>query len=133
MRTVPGALILLAIGLAVAGCASAPPATGNIARASTLVDQAARGGAQRYAAADINRARENLRLALFASQEGESVRAARLADRAAADAQLALARSESAEAERAAAEIERSVQTLRAETNRETSMKTSIPELETGT
>jgi hypothetical protein len=106
------------ISILLSGCASAPPATQDIARARTLIDQAAQRNAQRYAAADLNAAREKLRLAVAADQRGRNERAADLAEAAAADAQLALARVESAEAKRAAEEIQRSVEALRRETRR---------------
>jgi hypothetical protein len=115
----------LAVGAILAGCASAPPATDNIARAQTLVDQAASGGAQRYAAADLDRARERLRQAVIANNNEELELAARLADEAAAAAELALARAESTEASQAAAEVQRSVEALRRETQRNAGLPAS--------
>jgi hypothetical protein len=106
------------LGAILVGCASTPPATDNIARARTLVDQAASGGAQRYAAADLDRARDSLRKAVVANEENELELAARLADEAAVDAELALARAQSEEAAQAAAEIQRGVEALRRETQR---------------
>lgn len=115
-----------AISAALIGCASAPPATDNIARARTLVEQAATGGAQRYAAADLARARDRLQEAVLANEEENLVRAAQLADEAAADAELALARADSAEAAQAAEEVQRGLETLRRETERKA--KLALPD-----
>jgi hypothetical protein len=125
MKTAFTLLTSLAASAILVGCASAPPATDNIARARTLVDQAATGGGQRYAAADLERARDRLQRAVVANEDDELELAARLADEAAVDAQLALARAESSEAARAAEEVQRSVEVLRRETQRKAEL--SVP------
>jgi hypothetical protein len=126
MKTALSTLTSCAVSAILMGCASTPAATDNIARARTLVDQAARGSAQRCAAADLGRARDGLQKAAAADREGEPELAARLADEAAADAELALARAESAEAARAAEEVQRSVEVLRRETERKAALPAPV-------
>lgn len=98
---------------ALGGCASAPKPTANLVRASTLVSEAEKDRAQRYAAADLQRARDELTSAQTAESSGKYESARRLADRAAADADLASARAASGEAQESAAQVRHSLETLR--------------------
>ena len=50
----------------------APQATGEIARARTLIEQAEKAGAQRYAAVELDQARNKLRLADAAAENGKN-------------------------------------------------------------
>ena len=104
--------IVLAASLA-AGCASAPRPQAQMTRADTLVGEAERGQAQRYAAADLQRARDELGSAQRAQAAHHYRRARALAESAAADANLATARASDATAERAAAQVRDSLDTLR--------------------
>lgn len=112
-------MMALAIGALVAGCAgNVERPTAELTRARTLVDQAEQAGAQRYAAAELEQARDKLRQADAMAEEGEAEEARQLAVEAALDAELATARTTSSEAQRAAREIERSVEVLRQEAGR---------------
>lgn len=98
---------------ALGGCASQPKPTVQMVRASTLVSQAEKDQAQRYAAADLQRARDELSNARSAEAEGKNDAARSLADRAAVDADLASARASSAKAEQSSEQVHRSIDTLR--------------------
>ena len=109
-----------AVALTLGGCASegAPPQA-ELARARTLVEQADKAGAQRYAAADLERAHRELTDAESASDARKYTEARLDAESAAADADLAVARAADGEAERAAQQVAQANETLRAETQRE--------------
>jgi len=109
--TVLGSLLVL-------GCAGTPPPDAEMARAKTLISQAESGGAQRFAAADLDRARSKLAEASAALANKDYDIARMRADEAAADADLAAARARSSEAKGAAEEVQRSVETLRQEAER---------------
>jgi hypothetical protein len=116
-RPCPRIAALCALGLlgasALGGCATEPKPTAQLVRASTLVSEAEKDGAQRYAAADLQRARDELSEAHTAESEGKNDRALRLAERAAADADLASARTASGKAQQSAGQVHRSIDTLR--------------------
>jgi tetratricopeptide (TPR) repeat protein len=82
-------------------------------RASTLVSEAEKDEAQRYAAADLQRARDELSNAQTAESAGKYESAMRLADRAAADADLASARAASGKAAESAGQVRHSLDTLK--------------------
>lgn len=104
-----------------AGCATqGPKPTEEITRARTLVEQADRSGAQRYAAADLQRAHDELNNADKANAERKYDEARRYAEAAAVDADVATARSSAGEAQRAAQEVGRGNETLREESRRGT-------------
>lgn len=107
-----GAAAVLA-GSALSGCASEPKPTAQLVRASTLVSEAQRSNAQRYAGADLQRARDELSDARHAEADHKYHAARRLADRAAADADLASARAASQKARQSADEVRHSLDTLR--------------------
>ena len=110
--------ILIAAAL-LAGCATQPERpTQEMARAQTLIDQAEKAGAQRYAAVQLEQARAKLDEAQTADRKGRHDEAQQRATEAAADAELAVALADSGEAQRAATEIQQSVQTLRDEAQR---------------
>jgi len=126
MKPIVMTLTVSSLTCALVACASAPPPA-NLTRAQTLIEQAAQNGAQRFAAADLDRARTKLHEARQAADEDHNDKAVTLADEASADAELALARADSAEAQRAAREIRESIQTLRQETQREVSTRNTVP------
>jgi hypothetical protein len=114
-----GLTVAAAIGLlAAAGCASQPRPDAEITRARTLIEQAEKAGAQRYAAVELDQARNKLRLANAAADNGKPDEARARANEAAADAELAVARSQSGEAQRAADEVQKSTETLQREAER---------------
>ena len=102
-----------------AGCATrVERPVAEMARATTLIDQAEKAGAQRYAAAELQQARDKVNLADKAANDGKGDIALRLASEAAVDAELAVARTASGEAQRAAEELHRSTDTLQEEAKR---------------
>ena len=113
-----GFLIAAVVGALSVGCASQPRPDSEITRARTLIEQAEQAGAQRYAAVELDQARNKLRLADAAAQDGKQVEAKARANEAAADAQLAIARAHSGEAAKNAEEVRNSTDTLRSETER---------------
>jgi hypothetical protein len=122
----PGAIVLsLAI---LAGCASGPPpqTTADLARAHTMVAAAEQGGAQQYAAADLQSARDKAQQADQLASHDDS-RADQLANEAAVDAELASARAQNAQAQHALGELHQSLRTLRNEEERNTSAPVSAP------
>ena len=103
------------------GCATqGPQPTQEVTRASTLIEQADRAGAQRYAAADLQRAHDELNNANKANAEKKYDEARRYAESAAADADVATARAAAGEAQHAAQEVAQSNETLRQESARGT-------------
>lgn len=102
------------------GCATqGPQPTEEMTRARTLIEQADRAGAQRYAAADVQRAHDELSNADKANAERKYDDARRYAESAAADADVATARAAAGEAQRAAHEVAQGNETLRQESDRD--------------
>lgn len=109
-----GAVGAALLGAAVlGGCASQPKPTAQLVRADTLVGEAEKGEAQRFAAADLQRARDELSSAHTAESDGKYDSALHLADRAAADANLASARAASGKAQQSAEQVRHSIDTLK--------------------
>jgi hypothetical protein len=122
-----GWLIAAAISI-LAGCATTPRPTAEITRARTLIEQAEKAGAQQYAAVELDQARNKLRLADAASNDGKNDEARARANEAAADAELAMARTNSGEAKKAADEVQDSTDTLRREAERnEANQSSTLP------
>lgn len=121
----PRIAVLFAAAL-LAGCATqSERPTQEMTRAQTLIDQAEKAGAQRYAAAQLDQARQKLDLAKAAEQKGKHDDAQMRASEAAADAELAVAIANSGEAQRAATEVQQSVETLRDEAQRNSAISSS--------
>jgi hypothetical protein len=117
--------VLIAAAL-LAGCATqSERPTQEMARAQTLIDQAEKAGAQRYAAVQLDQARQKLDQAKAADQKGRHDDAHQRATEAVADAELAVAMADSGEAQRAAAEVQQSVDTLREEAQRNSAISSS--------
>jgi len=114
------AMALLACGLG-AGCATQGPVpTEQLTMARTLVEQADKANAQRYAPADLQRAHDELSSAEKAVNDRKYDDARRYAENAQVDADLASARASSGEAQRAAQEVNRSIDSLKQESERHT-------------
>ena len=111
LLTMTAAALLAAAALG--GCASQPKPTAQLVRASTLVSEAEKSEAQHFAAADLQRARDELSGAQAAESDGKYANARRLADRAAADADLASARAASGKAQQSAEQVRHSLDTLK--------------------
>lgn len=118
-RRAPRAPIVALSALAVltaatlAGCASEPKPTAELVRASTLVSEAEKSEAQHFAAADLQRARDELSNAQTAESAGKYDIARREAEKSAADADLASARASSGKAQQSAEQVRRSLDTLK--------------------
>lgn len=122
------AFLAAAAAILLAGCASqGPRPESEITRARTLIEQADRAGAQRYASLEIGQARDKLQQADEAMNQGENEKARARANEATADAELALARASSGEAERAAMEVQKSIDDLRRETENNAPAGTTPP------
>ena len=113
MRVIALSAASLLAAAALGGCASQPKPTAQLVRASTLVSEAEKDEAQHYAAADLQRARDELSSAQTAESDGKYANAVRLADRAAADADLASARAASGKAAQSADQVRHSIDTLK--------------------
>ena len=99
-----------------AGCATqGPQPVEEMTRARTVIEQADKSDAQRYAAADLQRAHDEFSSAQQANNDKKYDTARRYAESAAVDADVATARASAAEAQHAAEEIQRSNETLRQE------------------
>jgi Domain of unknown function (DUF4398) len=102
-----------------AGCATqGPQPTEQMTRARTLIEQAEKAQAQRYAAPDLQRARDELNSAELASNKGSYDAAQAYAESAAVDADVAAARASAAEALRAAHETTQGNRMLQQESER---------------
>lgn len=111
-------VVTLLCGMA-GGCATqGPQPTEEMTRARTLVEQADRSNAQRLAAADLQKAHDELANADRSNAERKYDDARRYAESAAVDADVAVARASAADAQRAAHEVEQSNETLRQEAAR---------------
>jgi len=106
--------------LAVSACATqGPKPTEQLTRARAVIEQADKSGtAQRYAAADLQRAHDELNDADKANSAGRYDEARRYAESAEADADVATARANAGEAQRAATEVRRSIDSLQSESQR---------------
>src|SRR5580658_5810270 len=102
------------------GCASeGPKPSDELTKAHTVIEQADKGGnAQRYAAADLQRAHDELSDADRLSGQRKYDEARYFAQRAEVDADVAVARGNSGEAQRAAADVTRGNDALQQETQR---------------
>jgi len=83
----------LALGLLLAGCASAPPPVGLLGDADQAVAAARAAQADEYAAVELGRAEEGLAAARLAMDERDYAQARALAEQAELQAELAAARS----------------------------------------
>jgi len=108
------------VGITACGCAAqGGKPTEELTKARSVVEQADKGGnAQRYAAADLQRAHDELNSADQAVAKKENKEARALAQRAQVDADLANARGNSGEAQKSAQEVAQGTDTLRLESQR---------------
>ena len=107
------------LGIFAAGCATeGPPPVEEVTRARAVVEQADKAGAQRYAAADLQRAHDELENAERANSQQKFDEARWFAESAEVDADLATARNSAGQAQQAAQEVVRANNTLRQESGR---------------
>jgi hypothetical protein len=108
------------LGLLAAGCATTPMPVDRIALARSEIERAERTNADELAPVQLRAARDKLSAAEASPHNSAgAIAAARLADEAEVDARVAEATAQAAQSERASAELDRSLDALRAETNRE--------------
>jgi Domain of unknown function (DUF4398) len=101
------------------GCATQDAKqTEELTKARSVVQQADKGNAQRYAAADLQRAHDELNSADRAVAEKKYNDALSFAQRAEVDADLANARGNSGEAQKSAQEVSQGTDTLKQESQR---------------
>ena len=113
-----GALVCLgAAGCATEGESVKP--TAELTKAHTVVEQADKGGtAQRFAAADLQRAHDELADADRADGQRKYAEARSFAQRAEVDADVAVARGNAAQQQEAAADVGKANNSLRQESGR---------------
>jgi hypothetical protein len=104
----------------IVGCAAeGPRPLEEMTRAHTLIEATDKdGNAQRYAAADLQRAHDEYADATRADSAGQFTEARNFAEAASVDANLAAARGAAGEARRAATEVMQGNATLRSESGR---------------
>jgi hypothetical protein len=106
------------VSLLLGACASEPRPAEDLARAKSLVQQADASNAQRYAAVELNAARDKLQQAEQADKEEKNDLARRRANEAAADAELAAALARSREVQQSVDEQQKDLDMLREEAKR---------------
>lgn len=114
-------LAFSAIGCAaivVAGCASVPPPTEQMAVSRSAIANAVSAGGSEYAPVEMRAAQEKMDLANRAMGKEDFENARRLAEAAQADARLAEKKAESAKAQKAASVTQDDIRVLREEMNR---------------
>jgi len=117
----PWCRALSGIGFAaavMAGCASVPAPTEQVAVAKAAVANAAGAGGPEFASVEMRTAQEKLDGANQAMAAQDYERALWLADQAQVDAQLAVARAHSARAQQTANALQEDSRVLREELNR---------------
>jgi hypothetical protein len=126
----PFTVLIVAVCGLVTGCATeGPQPTEQLTKARVVIEQAEKAQAQRYAAPDLQRARDELSAAETANNKGSYDTARRYAESAAVDADLASARATAGEALRAAQEATKGNSALQHESERaaEGSAPASVP------
>lgn len=112
-----------AIGCAVAlvaGCASVPPPTEQMAVSKSAIANAVSAGGSEYASVEMRSAQDKMDRANRAMGKEDYEDARRLAEEAQADARLAEKKAQSAKAEKAASVTQDDIRVLRDEMNRKT-------------
>ena len=104
--------------LTLAGCASAPVPTEQLAVTTAAVAQAVSAGGQELAPAEMSAARDKLMRAHLAVAAKDNEQALRLAQQAQVDAQLAGSKAEAMKARKAQAELQEAARVLREEMGR---------------
>jgi len=116
--------IMRSIGVAavaavfVAGCASIPAPTEQIAVSKAAVDSATSAGGNEFAPVQLQSALEKLNAAERAMAEEENLKARQLAEQAEVDARLAAATARAAKAQKAASELREGNRVLHQEIDR---------------
>jgi hypothetical protein len=112
------AILVLVCTVGLSACASVPRPTGTLSQAELAVREAERSEAPRYAALELQTARENLDHAKLAMQNKAYERARRLAEKALVEAQLPEDKAMVASTRKTADELRESIESLRDEITR---------------
>ncbi|MDD2801814.1 MAG: DUF4398 domain-containing protein [Methylococcales bacterium] len=102
----------------VAGCASIPAPTEQIAVSKAAVDSATSAGGNEFAPVQLQSALEKLNAAERAMAEEKNLKARQLAEQAEVDARLAAATARAAKAQKAASELREGNRVLHQEIDR---------------
>ena len=100
------------------GCSSVQPPTATISQAQLAIRQADQSKASQYAPLELRKAQEKIAQAEKAMRNEEYLKARRLAEAALVDARLAESKANSEMARRNAAELQKTIESLRAEAQR---------------
>ena len=115
-----GVAVLLAGGvLLIAGCASVPAPTAQMAVSKAAVEHASSAGTTEFAPVELQSAKDKLARAEKAMAQENYELARQLAEEAQADARLAEAKSETAQAQKASQDSQAASRALRQEINRQ--------------
>jgi len=109
---------LLVVSIFIAGCSSAQPPTATVSQAQLAIREADQSKASQYAPLELRKAQEKFAQAEIAMRNEEYLRARRLAEEALVDARLAENKANSEMSRRNAAELQKTIESLRAETQR---------------
>lgn len=119
LHQVAALIIFLIFALLLTGCASVPdPPTRALQAAELAIENADRARAIEHAAPELGEARQQLAAARNAVQAEEMLRAERLAEQARANAELALAKSEAVKAQAINDEMQKNIDVLKQEIQR---------------
>lgn len=102
----------------IAGCASTPPPTEQIAVSKSAISNAVSAGGSEYAPVEMRTAQDKMDRASRAMAKEEYENARWLAEEAQADARLAEKKAQSAKAQKAAVVMQDDIRVLREEINR---------------
>lgn len=116
--TVALASLAMAMATLIAGCASVPPPTEQLAVSKAALNSATSAGGNEYAPISLRSAVLKMDAAERAMTQQEYLQARQLAEQAQVDAQLAAATARAAKAQKAASELQESNRVLREEIDR---------------
>lgn len=117
-QMIQGIGVSVATAIVIAGCASIPAPTEQIAVSKVAVSNATSAGGNEFAPQQLKSALEKMDAAERAMAEKDYLRARQLAEQAQVDAQLAAATARSAKAQKAARELQEDNRVLRQEIDR---------------
>lgn len=109
---------VIAVAAVIAGCASVPKPTEQLAVSRSAITNAERAGGAEYAPVEMRAARDKMDRAGKAMAREDYEDARRLAEEAQVDARLAEKTAESAKAQKAAVALSDDIRVLREEINR---------------
>ena len=104
--------------IGVVGCSSVQPPTATVSQAQLAIRQADQSKASQYAPLELRKAQEKFAQAEKAMRNEDYLKARRLAEEALVDARLAESKANSEMARRNAAELQKTIESLRAEAQR---------------